>query len=149
MCNKTKNINKDSADVYDLISKVEELAKRGVDGEKVVAQKKLNELCLKYGVVCNEIDGFESIVRSFKYHNTDAKIMLSHCIWDVLPNAEIQNDSLLKTLFVVSTIPQLIKIKERYKYYSKKYKEESKKYLNTFILKNNIGVETKSFENTN
>lgn len=142
-----KIITPDTIAINNLIAKVAKLAERGVDGEKQSAINKLNQLCLKYGIEYVGLDELESKVRTFKYSTFESKTILAHCIWDAIPDVDIQGDSSIKSLFVICTLSQFVEIKERYKHYYKIYKEECKTFMTAFILKNNIGVKIDN-ENT-
>jgi len=137
-----KNIYIDTNRVKSLISKLAYFSEAGTEeGERDSAKNKLNEICMKYGIIYDGSTFLESTAKSFKYSNNESKMILSHCIWDVVNNAEITGDSRRKDLFVVMTSSQQIEVNERYCFYWKKYKKEIKLFTTNFILKNKIGLE--------
>jgi hypothetical protein len=135
------NITPDSDRVNELIKKLAYMSKAGSEkGERESAKNKLNEVCMKYGIDYEDVDDLESSTKSFKYANNESKYLLSHCIWDVLPEAEITSESKTRELFVVANLSQQIEIAERYKHYWKAYRKEKETFATAFVLKNNIGV---------
>jgi hypothetical protein len=136
-----KNITKDSKKVKSLISKLAYMYKAGTEqGEKYSAKKKLDNICMKYGIPYEEVDYLESSTRSFRYVNSESKLILSHCIWSVVCDAKITSESSTRQLFVILTLSQQIEVSEQYNYYWKLYKNKREKFTSNFILKNDIGV---------
>jgi uncharacterized protein YbcC (UPF0753/DUF2309 family) len=150
MSEQTKNIAPDSKKINELIKKIAYMSKNGVEqGERDSAKDKLEVLCMKYGIEYNDADDFESVTRAFKYANNESKYILQHCIWDVLNDAEITQESSSKELFAVLNLSEYVEVKERHKHYWKLYKKEKESFMTAFILKNNIGVEVVSEEKEN
>jgi len=131
---------RDGSSVSDLIGKVSELAKRGEAGERDVAKQKLNEICMKYGVECELVDGLDERARIFKYVNNESKTILSHCIWDVVCDAEIQVDTLSKQLISVLSFTESMIIKEKYKQHWKMYLNERKVFTEQFVRDYSLGL---------
>lgn len=145
MSEKNKNITPDSKKVNELIQKIAYMSKNGAEqGERDSAKNKLEVICMKYGIEYHDADDFESLARAFKYANNESKYILQHCVWDVLSDAEITQDSTSKQLFAVLSLSQYVEVKERHKHYWKLYKKEKESFMTAFILKNNIGVEVVS-----
>jgi hypothetical protein len=136
-----KNITKDTNKVKSLLSKLAYMYRAGTEkGERESAKKKLDDICMKYGIPYEDEDYLESSARSLRYTNSESKMILSHCIWDVVSDAEITCESSTRELFVVLTLSQQIEISEQYNYYWKLYKNKRENFTSNFILKNDIGV---------
>ena len=131
---------RESSSVSVLIGKVSELAKRGEAGERDVAKQKLNEICMKYGVECELVDGLDERARVFKYVNNESKTILSHCIWDVVCDAEIQVDTLSRQLISVVSFADSVIINEKYKQHWKLYISERKVFTDGFVRDYNLGL---------
>jgi len=124
-----------------LISKVKELADRGVDGERDSAQKTLEKLLKKYGIKLKDIEQQNKTKRTFRIVNKDDCItILSQIIWDVVPDAKIKQHVRALEIYCSLNNEQYIEVCEKYEYYWKLWCEEKKHTLIAFVVKNNLGV---------
>jgi hypothetical protein len=130
----------DSVKFDALLKKVSALANNGIDGEKIAAQSKLNEIAMKYGVDAKDyFNGSDLITREFVVANTDdAMQIMAHCIWDLKPSIEIRSHK--RKMFCVIGIKDYILAKEKYKYYWRKYKKLKDELLVSFVIEHGIGI---------
>lgn len=138
-CN--SEITPDLDRLKNLISKVKELADRGVDGEQNAAKEKLQELLEKYGIKLKDIEQQNRSKRTFRIVNKDDCVtILSQVIWDVVPKTKISQHVRALEVYCLLTDEQYIEVCEKYNYYWKLWCEEKKYTLIAFVAKNHIGV---------
>ena len=131
--------------IYNLLKKVNNLANKGVDGEKEVAASKLKQLLDKYNInyedFLNEIDS--SREKYFKVEDWgNSKDMMIQCIKDTLPSAKILGSKKNKKLLCYVTNEQYIEILDKYNHYWENYKKEEQGLFIAFVVKNSIGIST-------
>ena len=145
MINDLSNVTPDLDKIRELALKIKELATRGEDNERDVAQNKLETLILKYGLSFEDICETTSLKRIFKVHNnTDCVDLLSQCIWDVNPTAPVSKVSSKKQVLATLTSSQFIEVSEKFEYFWSLYIKQRDEYLNKlrdeffvgFIVKN-------------
>ena len=59
----------------ELLKKIQELAKRGVDGEAVNAQELLSDLLIKYNLTLDDLESSDIADRYMKVNKDDVKIL--------------------------------------------------------------------------
>lgn len=142
MNNEYENIETPDLDkIKSLITKVSELAKRGVDGEKESAKKKLEKLLNKYGININDINNDDKQKRIFRIKNReDYLAVLGHVIWDIVPNLDISENTRRLEVYCNLTNEQYIEVAEKFDCYWKLWCKEKEQFMLAFIIKNNLGV---------
>ena len=132
--------NFDDHKIDSLLKKVSALANGGIDGEKSVAQAKLNQIGIKYGVdVKDLVVNVDLITREFTVANTDdAMQIMAHCIWDVSPDTQIRNSK--RKVYCVIGLENYLIIKENYNKHWKAYKKKKNELLVSYIIENQIGM---------
>ncbi len=145
--NDNENITPDLEKIKTLISKVAELANRGVGGERESAKKKLEKLLKKYGLTLADINGDENDKqqREFRIKNREDYVtVLTQVIWDVVPDIRIQQNTKRLEVYVKLTTEQYIEVKEKFDYFWNLWVKEKEQFLMAFIIKNRLGLVSKN-----
>lgn len=133
-------INSDLEKVKKLAIKLKELADRGIDGERIAAEKKLNTLLKKYELKVVDIYKNEVKRKNISFKNEDERMIVAHVIWSVVPDAKIYRRGNQKKAICDLTPEQYIEIKEKSRFYLKHFNEEKSNFVVAYILKNNLTV---------
>jgi len=142
-----ENITPDLERIKVLVSKVLELAKKGVDGEKKAAKIKLEKLLKKYGLTLSDIDGDENDKqqRTFRIKNReDYLTVLTQVIWDVVPDIGIQQNTKRLEIYSKLTTEQYIEVNEKFNYFWNFWVKEKEQFLMAFVIKNRLGLVSKN-----
>jgi len=124
-----------------LVTKVNELVKRGVDGEKQAAQKKLEKLLKKYGIDINDINNDDKHKRIFRIKNREDYLsILVQVIWDIVPRLDVVQNTKRLEIYCNLTNEQYIEVKEKFESYWNLWFKEKEQFMLAFIIKNNLGV---------
>lgn len=118
--------------------KVKELAERGEDGEKQVAQNKLKTLLDKYGIDISEIEFEKPIERNIKHHkDSDSRTILVQVIASVRKTGIFitKNKHLAHAEL---TYDEYIEVLEKYKYFWGLYKKQKHIFQQAFITRNGL-----------
>lgn len=135
---KTTDIKK----VKELASKLKEMAERGTEHERLVAENKLKSLLNKYGITLLDITKNEKKLRTFSFKNEDETMIMAHVIWSIVPNININRKGKQKKAFCELTPNEYIEIKEKIKFYLADFDNQKKSFILGYILKNNLEVES-------
>lgn len=136
-----EEINPDLEKIKSLIVKVKELANRGIAGEKDSANRKLVLLLEKYNFKLKDIQSESNLKRIFRVVNKDDCVsILSQTIWDVVPDAKIEQHPRKLEVYCNLNAEQYIEVCEMSDYYWKLWCEEKKQSLTAFILVNKLGI---------
>lgn len=134
------NLNPDLNKVKTLALKLKEMADRGTEHERVVAEKKLSSLLNKYGLTIKDVVENEVKRRTFPYKHEDETLVLAHVIWSVIPNIPIQRRGKQKKAFCDLNPEQYIEVKEKLKFYLNDYEKQKKNFTIAYIYKNDLEV---------
>ena len=130
----------------ELLKKLKALADRGVDGEKVAAEKMLDKLMKKYDVTDEELSADEVSTMVFKYSGAEQKKLLLQIIYKVTNKTDIFYDYINRDSGGVSrtrlgadvTKAQKIEIEFLFDFYVRQYEKECEVFLEAFIQKNQL-----------
>ena len=127
-----------------LLKKVMELSQRGEDGERIVAQQKLDALLDKYGMSVEELSE-EVKDRIFKCSGQERITILSQCIAVAtsLQRKVYTSPLMPNRVFCSLSASEYITVLEMFKFYCKEYNNQKKKFLSAFLLKNDLIPTTK------
>lgn len=109
--------------------KLYELAKRGVDGEKVAASLALDRMLKKYGLTLSDIDSDTPKERRYKYTDAQVKMICVHIVLHVMNSKKIFENRKQKTIIVNVTDYQHVQILEQIDFHIENYKREKKAIL--------------------
>ena len=129
----------------ELLKKLKALVDRGIDGEKVNAEKKLKELMRKYDISENELIEDKITTVAFKYHGKEQRRLLVQIIYKVTNCTDfytyhsINSGRKSKTsLGADVTAAQKIEIEFLFDFYAKQYEKERSNFLEAFIQKHKL-----------
>lgn len=134
----------------ELLKKLQTLAERGVGGEKVGAQMKLEQLMKKYGVEETDLSEEKEKGYVFRYHDDFEKQILWQLFYKIVPDFESRtychaHGRGSKTEFIIyCTKAQELQIRIEYDFYRDLWKEEVNFFLKAFVQKHQIFGETTS-----
>lgn len=134
------NLNPDLQKVKSLALKLKEMADRGTEHERAVAEKKLSSLLNKYRLTIKDIIENEVKKRTFNFKHEDETLILAHVIWSVVPKINIQRTGRQKKAFCNLSTEQYIEVKEKLKFYLKDYNNQKNDFTIAYILKNNLEI---------
>lgn len=120
------------------ILKVKELAERGADGERQVAQNKLKSLLHKYGINISELQSDSTQERIIKHHkHPDSRKILVQVICSVKKTTMWK---LKKGYGIVADLSydDYIEVIEKYKYFWKLYTKQKEIFFQAFITNNKL-----------
>ncbi len=140
----------------ELLQKLKALADRGVGGEKINAQRKLDEYMEKYGYTLEDLDEPQKISFEIKCKNEVEKTLLLQIIYKVTNDKNscygftwARNGKPCKNLVGYdATAAQKIEIDFLFDFYKRLYAKESKIFLQAFIQKHQLFGELKDGEET-
>lgn len=133
-------LNPDLDKVKQLALKLKEMAERGTEHERVVAEKKLTSLLKKYNLTLKDINENKTKIRFFTFANDDERMVVAHVIWSVVPNIDIKRKANQKKAYCEINAEQYIEVKEKLKFYISHFKSEKYNFTIAYILKNNLQV---------
>lgn len=121
-----------------LIDKINKLAKEGIGGEKINAQKKLQELMTKYGITEADLESQEKRVYYYKLPKTEVLIRLfKQVVWSF--NPEIRSTEIrYNKIGLELTSEEHIELKARLDFYFEHFKEELETLFIAFVHKHRI-----------
>lgn len=134
------NLNPDLNKVKELALKLKEMADRGTEHERLVAENKLTTLLNKYGLTLQDIQNNETKKRTFIFKHEDETLILAHVIWSVIPNIAIRRIGKQKKAFCDLSPEQYIEVKEKLKFYLSDYDKQKKNFTIAYIYKNDLEV---------
>lgn len=128
--------------IIDLLKKINELAKNGVDGEKQNASQRLEYLMKKYGVTFDMIESDTKTEREFVIREEQkkffAQIVFSVCgLVDIMYYKKEKNKAKSRRFVVMSDL-EFIEVSEKFSFYWNKYEQELIYFYKAFIHKNKL-----------
>lgn len=128
--------------IINLLKKVNELAKRGVDGEKESAAQRLEYLMGKYGVSIDMLEADTKKEREFVIRSDQAKFF-SQTVYSVCGKVDVmyyKNERYKKKSrrLVVMTETEFIEVSEKFAFYWEKYEQDLVYFYKAFIHKNKL-----------
>ena len=116
----------------DKLLKLYELAKRGVDGEKVNAEFMLNKLLEKHGLTIADIDQETPKTRYYKYTTMLCRKIIIQIIYKIVDSNDIYVLKSYKEVSTEATDYQHIQILELIDFHLENFDKERKQFLNDF-----------------
>lgn len=139
------NVTPDVDKIRELCLKIKELHERGEENERDVAGEMLEKILAKYGLTFDDVSELKSLRREFKVDDLEDSVsILSQCIWDVNPVADIKMQKVKKLVLVSLTSAQFIEVTEKFKYFWALYLKQKDQFLTAFIVKNKLGLDNDS-----
>lgn len=138
----------------ELLKKLKALAEAGIGGEKINAQKKLDELIKKYNISEEDLTDDILIDCEFTYHGKTEKRLLNQIIYKVTNERNnsygfvyTYSERICRTKRGCrATKAQKIEIEFLFDFYKKLYKKEEELFLIAFIQKHELFGELKDGE---
>jgi hypothetical protein len=116
----------------DKLLKLYELAKRGVDGEKVNAEFMLNRMLQKHGLTIEDINQDTPKKRYYKYTTKLNNKIISQIAFKVLGTDEVYSVRGYKEVCITVNDYQHIQILEMIDFHLENFDKERKQFLNDF-----------------
>lgn len=126
-----------STKLIELARKLNELAKRGIDGEKETAERKLAELMEKHGISLEDIEAETTTDVQFYYASALEQRLLLQIAASVGVTSYGENTR-TRNVWLTLTASQRIEVEFKYDIYRRALKEELEIFLRAFIHKNDI-----------
>lgn len=127
--------------IKELLLKLKVLSEQGDGGEKENANDMLNKALKKHGLTLEDLEKEEKEGRTFKIKDRgDSSIILAQCIWDVVPNAEIKQNTRKLEIYCYLSASDFVEVSEKYNHYYNIWLKEKKEFLTAYILRNNVGL---------
>jgi hypothetical protein len=125
--------------VLSLLHKVKELAERGVDGERLVAQEKLIALMRKYRITPADLENEEVVEVRFKYRTMNEKV-LGICLAQVCCGRRDVPCRVLpkKTILIYMTKSEHKEWAAIYGHYVAALRKDARMFLVAFLHRNEI-----------
>jgi len=120
----------------DQCRKIYELVKRGVDGEKESAKKRLEQIMQKHGIQMHDIEGEQMVWDSFVCLEEDRTFAIQ-IIASVL-GRKFASYKERKRYYFKAPISKVTEIKDRWAHYIELYKKERDIFRSAFIQKHKI-----------
>lgn len=114
------------------------LADRGVDGEKIAAQKMLEKFMCKHGITEGDLGVEQTECSYFAYKGEIEKKLLVQVVYSVLGDSLTDLYPLKGKLGFYTTIAQRVEIEIKFDFYKKAWKEELAFFYKAFVSKNDI-----------
>lgn len=138
----------------DLLLKLRALAESGEGGEKVNAQRKLEELMRKYGISESELETETDIPCEFTFHGKREKLLLAQIIYKVVNEkgriygfSYTDSGRACKTKLGCKATPaQKIEIEFLFDFYKQLYKREEEFFFSAFVQKHRLFGDLKDGE---
>ena len=129
-----------------LLRKLKALAEKGVGGEKINAQKKLEALMQKNGITEDELDEETAIECLFNISGIRERRLLMQIIYKVLDSKSniyirsdhVRNGRRKRWIGCRATVAQKIEIEFLFDFYKRLYKREEEFFFDTFIQKHEL-----------
>jgi hypothetical protein len=133
-----------------LAKKLQELAKRGSDGEREAAQAALNKVLRKYDITLTDLDDEQENDYRFNYHGDEELKILSQIAYKVIGERghvhplvyTASNRRCRKAVDISCTEAQRIEIEFLFTFYTNLYKKEKEFFQLAFIQKHRLFPET-------
>lgn len=130
----------------ELAKKLKSLADRGIGGEKINAEKMLNDLLKKHNLTIEDIDGEKIDNYFFKVKKEDSDLLhqvIKRVNYDLklygeIPAKDVKRLQMDGNYFTKCTASQFLEIKSMFDFYLKAYKQELKIFFSAFITANDL-----------
>jgi hypothetical protein len=116
--------------------KINELVKRGVDGEQVSAQYRLKSLMAKYGIEPHEIEG-EKIVESSLICTKEERLFAMQVIASVLGKG-FRGGKYRKRYYFDAPESKIAEIQDRWNHYRNLWEKEKEVFYSAFVQKHKL-----------
>ena len=131
----------------ELLRKIKELAKRGVGGEAVNAQKQLDILLKKYNLTLEDIEEEKKELRFIKAKDSEIRLLNQIIarvdenikMW-VLPAKKVKEFSAKGNVVIECSAANFIEIEQMFFVYNKLYKKELEIFYEAFLKANDLLV---------
>ena len=138
----------------ELLRKLRSLAEQGVGGEKLNAQKKLEEMLKKYNISDKELDEETVELYHFKVRGERERLLIAQIMYKVCNRKDniftfrrdLTGRKLSSELGCECTASQRIEIELLFDFYKRLYNREEKFFFSTFIQKHRLFGELKDGE---
>jgi len=126
--------------LIELARKINELAKRGIEGEREAAEIALDRLMRKHGITIEDIEGEEKTRCHFAYGSAPEKQLLMQVIASVtkIKSYFVPRNGNTKNIVMDLTAAENIEIEFKYAIYRRLLKEEYEIFYCAFVQKNKI-----------
>lgn len=126
------------SNIIDLAKKLKALADRGIGGEKLNAERMLQNLMRKHNISLEEIEGEIRDFVSFILKPEQRKLFAQVASM-VVPNTDLYGRKVSRNkLFLYLTKCEYIELKATFDFFWKAYKQESDLFYTAFIHQNHI-----------
>lgn len=123
---------------HELLMKLKALAERGVDGEKINAQKILDKMLEKHGITMEDLEE-ESVQDHVLFFKLKQRRIVNQIIAWVMGNTNAIYDTNKKTAYIIEcTKAQFVEIECKIDIYWKAFEKEQEKLLMAFFIKHGI-----------
>lgn len=116
------------------LSKLYELSKRGIDGEKINAQQMLGRLLKKYDISIEDIEADKTKPRRYNYSSQEIMRLMKQIIFLINPEVDLYRFRGQRSLYAELSDYEHLRISELIEFHKKNYKEEKKLLLNDFFV---------------
>lgn len=128
--------NMTKLEAIDLCRKINELVKRGIDGEKASAQSRLKILMNKHGIKAHDIEG-ERIIEGNLICTEDERRFAAQVVASVLGN-NFKDGKYRKRYYFDAPESKIAEIKDRWAHYKNLWKEEEEIFYSAFVQKHKL-----------
>jgi len=130
----------------ELAKKLKALADKGVGGEKVNAEKMLNDLLKKHNITIEDIEGEKTEDYFFKVKSKDAhlftqivkRVRYDLKVYGEVPAKKIKEWGLKGNYFTTCTAFEFIEIRTMFDHYTELYKKELDIFFGAFLQANDL-----------
>ncbi|HXP52140.1 MAG TPA: hypothetical protein VN922_19445 [Bacteroidia bacterium] len=135
--------------IIELAKKLKALAERGVGGEKVNAEKMLQDLLKKHNITLDVIEGdvindyYVNLTKTYPDNIAFLSQIVRHVNHDIpmygpFPKKEIKIMGLKGNYLISCTVVEYIEINAKLEFYKRLFNEEIKIFFEAFVKANNI-----------
>lgn len=132
-----------------LIEKINKLAKEGVGGEKINAQKKLQELMVKFGIAEEDLESEEKKVFYYKIPKDEIQYRLFRQVVCSFNPEIMATEPKNNKIGLQLTAEENIELQARLDFYLKQFEEELETLLIAFVHKHRIFVPNEAIDDKN
>jgi hypothetical protein len=133
----------------ELAKKLKALSEKGIGGEKITAEKMLNDLLKKYNITIEEIEGekiqdyyFSVSENDFDLFNQIVKcVKYSIKVYGRFPIKMIKDYSLGGNHSIKCTASEYVEVEAKFSLYKKLYREELKIFYSAFLKANGLLID--------
>lgn len=129
-----------------LAKKLKALSDKGIGGEKLNAEKMLQDLLKKFNIKMSDIEGEEKFDYFFKLKENEIDLwiqIVKNVNWEIkiygeFPKKKIKELALEGNYMITCAVCEYIEIEAKYKFYSDAYKQELEIFYSGFIHANQL-----------